>query len=260
MRLDDGRPLSDDHCVPRLFIERVQPRARGFAYGGTLPTHRECNNEFSPESSCKKALRLIGTLLNEDSFVTGRLPSGEMIKVISSEAFADFSKADLQRFGLLDARETSMEDIASGAFFKEEQPGNPLSAAVRNALAVVAKSAAALLVRNHLVGVPNVWRILAAPWHSDATNVSFNSVLGERMPYDDGVSCHIKQLKESPGDWFVVFSARHFHVFMLFAFSGNPQISHQVADVITDGGDVFRWEGCRLSGLQGMDWQLVHRD
>lgn len=42
---------TDDHAVPKQLISRAQPKAKGFDYGGVLPTHAECNNHFGPEST-----------------------------------------------------------------------------------------------------------------------------------------------------------------------------------------------------------------
>jgi hypothetical protein len=41
---------TDDHAVPKQLISRAQPKAKGFDYGGVLPTHAECNNRFGPAS------------------------------------------------------------------------------------------------------------------------------------------------------------------------------------------------------------------
>lgn len=53
---------SGDHVVPRQLISRTQPKVKGFDYGGVLPAHDRCNNEFGPETYCAKALQLIEIL------------------------------------------------------------------------------------------------------------------------------------------------------------------------------------------------------
>ena len=35
---------SADHVVPKALLERTQPKVKGFAYAGILPTHSRCNN------------------------------------------------------------------------------------------------------------------------------------------------------------------------------------------------------------------------
>ena len=59
-----GEPLvpadhSADHVVPKVLIERDQPRVKGFDYDRTLPSHQACNNQFGPETYASKALDLI---------------------------------------------------------------------------------------------------------------------------------------------------------------------------------------------------------
>ncbi|MDP2821630.1 MAG: hypothetical protein Q8O52_02970 [Sulfuritalea sp.] len=66
---------SDDHAVPRQMIARTQPKVKGFDYGGVVPTHEECNNEFGPETYCVKALKLIEVL--HDSNCIYRFPQTE---------------------------------------------------------------------------------------------------------------------------------------------------------------------------------------
>jgi hypothetical protein len=61
----DAGPVTDDHAVQKLLISRKQPKAKGFDYGGVLPVHPKCNNEFGPERYCGKALELIAVLRDE---------------------------------------------------------------------------------------------------------------------------------------------------------------------------------------------------
>lgn len=65
---------SADHVIPKTLIARTQPKAKGFDYAGTLPTHASCNNEFGPETYAAKALELLEALHNPEFFFEYRHP------------------------------------------------------------------------------------------------------------------------------------------------------------------------------------------
>ena len=63
-----GSEESGDHAFPKTLLKREQRKAKGFDYGGKLPTHENCNNTFGPERFARKALELLQVLNNPDSY------------------------------------------------------------------------------------------------------------------------------------------------------------------------------------------------
>ena len=55
--IEEDNVESGDHIVPKQFIKRSQPKAKGFDYAGKLPSHKECNNRFGPKLIAKRQLQ-----------------------------------------------------------------------------------------------------------------------------------------------------------------------------------------------------------
>ena len=78
---------------------------------------------------------------------------------LNSECFPGFTERDLQYFRFIDVRDKDYEDWSNPEFFRDKKRTNAKKDALYAALAVLSKSAAALLVSRHLHSVPGNWRI-----------------------------------------------------------------------------------------------------
>jgi hypothetical protein len=110
--------ISNDHIIPRQLITRTQPKAKGFDYGGTLPTHEKCNNQFGPETYSVKALKLISVLHDEENCIFW---SPHKFMAINSECLKEFTQRDLKFFKFIDVRGNSIVDFSSPNFFLGNQ-------------------------------------------------------------------------------------------------------------------------------------------
>jgi len=205
-----------------------------------------------------KALELIRALNDPACTFVGE--AAKKVRVLNAACLPDFTQADLDFFGLNDARTATPADLYEPDFFKLMTPANPLDRATKVAISVLVKSAAALLVDQHLAGVPDTWRVLAAPHHSPDPEVCFRSVLGEQLPFDVGTDIHVKRLEERSEDFFVVYTTRHFVLFLYFAFSGDTNFARRVGRaMVSEEGSLMKWEGSRLMemSVSPSPWQEV---
>jgi hypothetical protein len=210
---------SQDHVVPRLLLGNVQPKRMGFDYGGALPTHKKCNNEFGPEVYGQRALELITVLHKPGCFVHYRHAADPSIRLmaLNSACLPNFTKRDLQFFKIIDAtlRETgahpSLAEIAAA------KAVNPKRDALFTALTVLCKSAAALLVSRKLHLVPAQWHILAVPYVGDADAIDLDELFGDTKPFGRNVKVWLARL--ATDDFLVGYRASDVVVFFLFRFS-----------------------------------------
>lgn len=85
------------------------------------------------------------------------------IMALNSDCFPDFSKRDLEYFKFIDVRHKDYADWSDPAYFRIRKD-KPQKSALHTALAVLTKSAAALLISRHLKTVPAYWRVVAFPY------------------------------------------------------------------------------------------------
>jgi hypothetical protein len=154
----------------------------------------------------------------------------------------------LEFFKITDVRAKDEREWSTPEFFRDKKRANPLKDATYVALSVLAKSAAALLIKRKGLAIPAHWRIFACPFTGSMSGR--NIVSGESVSLDHGVHAVIKQA--SNGDWFVAFEAHRFVVFMLFAFlatSPEPITSLGLLDA-----DWFGFEGSTINELLQTGW------
>lgn len=245
---------SGDHAVPRQFITRKQPKAKGFDYGGFLPTHEKCNNEFGPETYCVKALKLIAVLHDANCvsrFQHKENPSIAMM-AINSDCLKEFTQRDLAFFKFIDVRENSVADFSTPAFFSGKPKTNPMRDALFTSLAVLTKSAAALLVARHLSEVPPRWRVLAIPYSGATETADFDEIFGNTQPFDVGVKVWLRRFDS--GDWFALYRAQNILVFLLFRFAETDAIWNGMIERFQDT-DRLCFEGEHLNALIDYQWR-----
>lgn len=247
---------SADHVVPKTLIERQQPRVKGFDYAGTLPSHRACNNQFGPETYAIKALHLIAALYDDAcvfEYAHPTLANAPMM-AIKSTCLPGFTRRDFAFFKIIDARNLSRDAMHDADLLHGRQPVNPKQLALFTALAVLTKSAAALLVSRQLPNVPTRWDVLAVPYVGDASGVDFDDVLGATVPFDTEVKAWIGPMVT--GDYLVVYRAKRVVVYFLFRFSPSPAAYDRMLSQFDDGNR-FRFEGGSLMDLVNGVWTEV---
>ena len=245
-----------DHAVPKQLISRTQPKAKGFDYGGVLPTHAECNNRFGPETYCTKALKLI-ELLHDPACVSKfqhkNDPSIQMM-ALNSECFTGFTKRDLTFFKFIDVRDKPVAELSAPSFFSGKPKAIPIRDALFVALAVLTKSVAALLVARHLHEPPSSWKVLAIPYTGVTDAHDFDAIFGDTKPFDVGVKVWLRRFES--GDWFALYRARNVLVFLLFRLSS---VNDNWNGMLACFHDAERWSftSVRLTDLISYQWQRV---
>src|SRR3954465_2349759 len=123
----DSASASGDHAVPKVLVSRKQPKVRGFDYGGVLPTHSECNNQFGPEAYCAKALDLIAVLYNDNCRSVYQHKDDPSIQVMALkfECLENFTRRDLEFFKFIDVRGKDISEISGLSFFPGKPKTNP---------------------------------------------------------------------------------------------------------------------------------------
>ena len=249
-----GETDSGDHVVPKHLRSRKQPKVKGFEYAGRLPTHAKCNNQFGPETYCAKALELIEVLIDENCVSTfqHRKDPTIVMMALNSDCLKGFSRRDLQFFKIIDVREKNRTEWASPSFFSDKSKTNPTRTALSVALAVLTKSAAALLVSRHLGKPPQRWRIIAIPYAGGTEALDFDHLLGDTKPFDIGVKVWLRRFET--GEWFAIYRARNLLVYLLFRMSESEQIWRGVLAQFPDA-EPLAFEAPRLTDLIGYEWR-----
>lgn len=248
--------LSDDHVVPKQLIKRKQPKVKGFDYAGTLPSHVKCNNQFGPEIYCQKALSLIRVLHDDSCFVTRRHRDDPniVIQAINSDYLRDFSQQDLRFFKFIDVRHEDISEWSKPSFFANKPKTNPLEQSLFVSLAVLTKSAAALLVSRQLKTLPTQWRIIAIPYYWKDNTMDFDELVGDTKPFDIGVKVWLHEVNN--GNWWAIYKASDVVVFLFFWLSG---ICSDLAEILPFRSDAqcFEFQSMRLIDLVGYQWKQI---
>ena len=247
---------TDDHAIPKQLISRTQPKVKGFDYGGVLPTHAECNNRFSSEIYCSKALEIISVLFDEKcvSRLQHKDDPSIQIMALNSECFKSFTTRDLRFFKFIDVRDKSIAEFSTPTFFADKLKTDPIQDALFVALAVLTKSAAALLVARKLQTLPPHWRVLAIPYSGTTEAHDFDSILGDTKPFDIGIKVWIRPFDSE--NWFALYRARNILVYFLFCLSNTKSVWN---DMLAHFPDTERlsFEGARLNELVDYKWRRI---
>jgi len=252
----DGEVVSNDHAVPKQLISRGQPKVKGFDYGGYLPSHDRCNNEFGPETYCIKALDLISVLHDPKCMGKFQHTRNQSIVVlaINSDCLKDFTHRDRAFFKIIDVRDKTVAQFSDPEFFAGKPKATPLRDALFTALAVLTKSAAALLVKRHLPTPPTRWRVLAIPYTGATDEADFDEIFGDTEPFDLGLKVWLKRFPT--GDWFALYRAYNVLVFFLFHFSDDDSMWTGMCDRFRDA-ERLCFEGSNLNELINYRWKSV---
>jgi len=249
--------MTEDHVVPRQLIDRKQPRVKGFDYGGFLPTHAPCNNNFGPESFSRKALKII-SVLNDPNCVSTHQHVKDfdiVLMTLNSECFKEFSKRDLHYFKVADVRENSMEEIKDPQFIKETPKTNFKQKVLFTTFAVLTKSAAAYLIsRNLLQSIPSQWEVIAIPYYGNTKDINFDEIIGEAKPFDVDVKIYSRQLNSK--DFMIAYIAYGVLLYVFFKFSNRIDFWNGVLQRFPRA-DHYIFNGSNLNDLINYQWVKI---
>lgn len=256
-----GAPLeevtrSKDHVVPKTLLARSQPKVKDYDYAGVLPTHPKCNNEFGPENYARKALDLIAGLHNPECCFEYRHPADKSIwmMALNTAYLPNFTKRDLQFFKIIDARQLSKQELSSLSLLEGYKAVNPKRDALFAALAVLTKSAAALLVSRKLKTVPSHWEVMAVPFVGETKTIDFDDLFGQTQPF--GISLKIWLGHLETGDFLAIYRTKHVIVFFLFQFEPTKVAWNRMATRFTNATKL-RFSGDRLTELINYTWKQI---
>lgn len=247
-QLIDSIKLTRDHAVPRTLITRSQPIAKGFDFGGFLPSHADCNNRFGPETYVMRAIELLCALDDENCVTKASHTAdpGVVMLALNAACFPSFNAKDMQFFKMIDLRNTPDQEWHDPQFFANKQRTNPLRDARNVASAVLAKSASALLVKR-LHSIPVHWRILLALYTGASDELDFDVLFGSTKAFDENLKTWIGQF--DTGDWLVVYKAHGLLAIFVFLFSDlEGVVTKKLKDSYGDT-QLLRFEGKNLNEL-----------
>ena len=244
--------LSEDHIFPQLFITREQPKAKGFDYAGKIYTHKLCNNTFGGESEamCQKALILLDALYKLPTENIGTY-SDKPVMLITNESFSGFTEKDFEFFGLIDLTKRDIKELKNPAIFEEMKKVNPFIKPTNIALSVLAKSAAAFLVKRANILPGTKWKILAVLIPLNDSKFELDKLLGETKPLESGIKIYIKEWENK--DLFVAYKVNNILALLNFGFSGNEENSKSLCKMFPEEMKFF-YESDNLMDLIGYKW------
>ena len=252
----ESSPPSDDHAVPVALITRSQPKVRGFDYAGTLRTHEDCNNRFGPETYVVKSLELLEFLASSDgnAMYQHRTHPDIQIQALDASKLPSFTARDNSFFKLIDVRDSDYAEWSNPDFFRDKPRTNPTRDALLVALSVLAKSAAALLIKRKLHSVPSAWRVYAVPYSGATDQLDFDHILGETQPFDSGVKAWLHRL-DGGDDWLVLYRARSVLVYLVFVFGSHNALA--ILKLQFPEADIHEFTGTALNDLLTVGWHNV---
>lgn len=245
-----GETPSGDHSIPQQFIKRSQTKVKGFDYGGKLPTHAKCNNQFGPEQMCFQAVQLLGAYQN---LIYTNLKNPDISIPVKKEEIKSFTKKDLDFFGLIDTTNVGYENWAHNpGFFKDKKKIIPFKKPLNIALSVLTKSAAALLVKRFNVSPKSRWNILCMPFKLQKSTDDFDSIFGETKPFDIGIKIWIKKC-ENLKDFLVLYKNEKVLLIIVFTFSKDEKCKNDFIQRFNDADKFFFKSSC-LMDLVTYNW------
>lgn len=251
-----GDQYTEDHVLPKQFIRRTQPKAKGYQYADKIPTHQACNNEFERERFCQRAAALIPLLLDLErtpTFIKKSNP-GHRIVALNAELLPTFGPAELKYFGMIDAREVPYETFTSDEFIIGKPKVIPMKKPAEIWLSVIVKTACAFLIKKGAIEHPTHWRVLVLPFIDEERTFNLEDMFGPMKPFDDGL--YIWSGPTEAGDgaaifrhgslvtWVLVTTSRDRTFWNRFVALGEATVGH--------GGYVFN--GKSLLELVTYDW------
>lgn len=254
IKVDDEK--SSDHVVPRLLIDREQPKVKGYDYGGSIKTHKSCNNHFGPEDYGRKALKIISKLNDPDCISTLILDPSIKIMALNSACFEEFTDKELTYFKVRDVRNNTNFEITDPDFIKSEPSTNIREKVLFTTFAVLVKSAAALLIKRSLMQIPSKWKVLAIPYHGATKELNLNRIFGEAKPFDKDVKIYIQDL--NAGIYLVLYLAYGVMLYVFIQISENDKYFKEIAAKHPDA-DCYVFNSNCINDLIDYQWKTLQQ-
>jgi len=252
----------EDHTYQKALWKKKQPKVKGLEYGGTITTHRKCNNEFGgavakTEVICKKAFILLNVLFDEKCYIK-RFYKGDPnlgMLVLDSRHIKNFSKKELEFFKINDVLDKKYKSWADISYLKKLEKVDARRRPTNIAMTVSAKSAAALLVSHNNVSPDSYWRIAAYPGFDKEGNADFDNLFGQTKPFDIGVKVWSREVSKK--DYLVIYKYDKFIAFYHFSFSNDTDALQKVLPSIfakENKENIVHFKSNCLLDLIGYDW------
>ncbi len=249
---------NSDHVFPKQFIKRKHPKSNGFDYLGILPTHKYCNSKFGDsnsgtESMVKKALKLIHVLFNSNSHILLEHKQNSNIKVLALnfEYLKDFSNKDFKFFQFTDVRNIDYDTFTSLESLNAQKSVKPFDKPTNICLSVLAKSAAAILIKRKSIKIPKKWLIAAYPGFIENIDNNFEVLFGKTKPLETGIKYWLKTINSE--NYLFVYKFESIIVFFHFAFDSGLLINKILPEIFKDKDIVF-FSGSNLLKLINYQW------
>jgi hypothetical protein len=196
--LTDEDDINRDHVFTQQFITRPNPKAKGYKYCGVLRTHLACNSAFGrsgadAEAVCQQALKLLHVLKGPNALYRQHRDRPDINTIAISTDGLDFTPEEVAYFGLNDVSGMAYEDWSRPEYIETQPRVKPYERVTRIALGVLAKSAAAALIRFKRNEIPAVWRILAVPFFGEEPERMFAPKFKEHLKIEDDVDLWVGQ-------------------------------------------------------------------
>lgn len=251
-----GDNITENHVISKTLIKRNQPKVKGYKYMGRLYTHRKCNNQFGDETHAKKALELIEAIENPKRSSRFEMVSDIKILAIDSNYLKSFSRADLKYFHITDVRRKGYRDWANNKFINRIEPVNIYEKPWNIALSVLAKNAAAVLVKDYNVEASTRnWNILAILNYSEADDVDLSKYFGQSVKIDKDIKIYCKKF-DNTIDYFFVYCYNQIVVYFYFAFETGYKNINLIKNEYNDQ-NLLLFQGTNLNDLKDFNW-LAH--
>jgi hypothetical protein len=203
-----------------------------------------------------KGLDLLG-VLHEPTFgspLQHRIRPDITILPLDASKLSHFTQRDLIFFKMIDVRELDVSELSDPDFYTGKVKTNPIRDALFIVLSVVAKSAAALLVKRYLREVPGFWRMYAQPYTGSLSHFDLSGLLGENKPFDKEMRVWIVELPNR--NWHVIYAAEGTLVFLTFAFNDRRRLLREIKDTHADA-HTFYFAGTCINELLVAGWHEV---
>ncbi len=246
---------SDDHVFPKTLLKRDKPKVKGYDYAGKLPTHEKCNNTFGPERFVRKAIELLVTFNNPNSYSTFqniKNPDIELF-VINSDFLNNLSKQERDFFKIIDVRNEKYSDWTNPENLRSHEKTNPFLIPWNTALSVLAKSASAILVRRYNISPSNSpWRILMIQNYTVEESINLSIRFGKVKPFDERIELYVKNF-DNTSDYFVVFRYNSLIIYIFFAFDLGYKNIKTIKEIFSDQA-LLLFEKDSLVELKDFNW------
>lgn len=220
--ISEDEKKSNDHAYPKTLLKRKNPKTKGFEYLGGLPTHSKCNNRFGPEQYAKKGLELLNVLYNQKAVNIFQRTDDPSIQIltINTNFISEFSIQERKYFEIADINGQEYSEWSNPKYLKKQKKVNPFEKPTNISLSVLAKSAAAILIKKIFIkSIQCPWRILAIVNYADDSTIDLDEMYGDRIRLDEEVDIYIKRFANTK-DCLITY--KFIHIVLIFHFCFEP--------------------------------------